>query len=112
MTAEGLKNLEAEFENLKTVKRKEVAERRLKDLRYSLERSVAQTKAKEREIESKRATQRFGINEANEDELEIIRELEKDIAELFQENQTVSLELKKRKLMSNSALDLTEVSRI
>lgn len=92
--------------------RRNVAEKRLKDLQYSLERCITQTKAKEREVESKRATQRFGIDEANENELEIIRELEKDIAELYQENQSISLELKKRKLMASSALDLTEVSKI
>ena len=93
-------------------KRKAVAEKRLKDLQYNLERSLTQIKAKEREIESKRATQRFGIDEANENELEIIRELEKDISELYQENQTISLELKRRKLMATSALDITEVSKI
>lgn len=93
-------------------KRKVVAEKRLKDLQYNLEKSLTQIKAKEREIEAKRATQRFGIDEANENELEIIRELEKSISELYQENQTISLELKKRKLMASSALDLTEVSKI
>lgn len=93
-------------------KRKIVAEKRLKDLQYNLEKSITQIKAKEREIESRRATQRFGIDEANENELEIIRELEKDISELYQENQTISLELKRRKLMATSALDITEVSKI
>ena len=82
--------------------RKTVAEKRLKSLVFNFEKIENQTKAKEREIESKRATQRFGIRDITETDLAIIRPLEQEISELYQENQVLSLEIKKRKLLNTS----------
>ena len=82
--------------------RKAVAEKRLKSLVFNFEKIENQTKAKEREIESKRATQRFGISDITETDLAIIRQLEQEISELYQENQVLSLEIKKRKLLNTS----------
>lgn len=64
-----------------TEQRKAVAEKRLKSLLFNFEKIENQTKAKEREIESKRATQRFGINDITETDLAIIRQLEQEISE-------------------------------
>ncbi|OHT15515.1 hypothetical protein TRFO_02836 [Tritrichomonas foetus] len=91
--------------------KKEIDQKRLDDLRYQLNRAETSVKAKEREIEAKRASQRFGIGDADESELEIIRQLENEISLLFQENQAMSLELKKRKLM-NGAFDFSEISKL
>ena len=64
-----------------TEQRKAVAEKRFKSLLFNFEKIENQTKAKEREIESKRATQRFGINDITETDLAIIRQLEQKISE-------------------------------
>ena len=92
-------------------KKKEIDQKRLNDLRYQLERAETQVKAKEREIDAKRATQRFGIGDVSEAELEVIRSLETEISALYQENQAISLELKRRRLI-NTGFSTTEISKL
>lgn len=77
----------------------EIDQKQLENLHFQLERAENLVKAKEREIQAKRATQRFGIGDANEADLETIRSLEDEISSLYQENQELSLELKKKKLL-------------
>lgn len=81
-----------------------IDQKQLENLHFQLQRAENLVKAKEREIQAKRATQRFGIGDANEADLETIRNLEEEIASLYQENQELSLELKKKKLMPGGIL--------
>ena len=91
--------------------RHDTAQQRMNDLKYGLDKIENQVKSKIREIEAYRASQKFGIDNATENELEIICQLEEQISELYQENQSLSLELKKRKLM-NTTIETTEISKI
>lgn len=92
--AESLLNRLQEAERRRTIDQKQ-----LENLHFQLERAENLVKTKEIEIQSKRATQRFGIGDANEADLETIRNLEEEISNLYQQNQELSLELKKKKLL-------------
>ena len=85
-------------------RRHAIDQKQLENLHFQLERAENLVKAKEREIQSKRATQRFGIGDANESDLETIRSLEDEISSLYQQNQELSLELKKKKLLPGGIL--------
>lgn len=97
-----LKNAEA---------RKESELKEIDRLRDQLQKYQNLVRTKDREVNTKRATQRFGIGETDEADLETIRQLEEEISLLYQHNQGLSIELKKKKLAS-AFIDFSDSSRI
>jgi chromosome segregation ATPase len=88
-----------------------LAEYRLNDLKRQSDRLRSEDEAKEREIGTQRAAQRFGVADISDRELLELRTLEGDVARLIQENELIGLELKKRRLLSGNA-EITEMSSI
>ena len=92
-------------------RRSAVAEKRATDLKRQADRYRRQVEAIERDIEGQRAAQRFGVADVDEHELARLREVEDEVAQLIKETEKLSLNLKKRKLMSGN-MSVTELSSI
>jgi chromosome segregation ATPase len=92
-------------------KKKALEDLRLRDLKRQCDRLRSENEAKEREIESQRAAQRFGVADADDRELVDLRTLEAEVAKLIQDNERLSLEVKKKRLVAGS-LEVTEISSI
>ena len=92
-------------------KRSDVAEKRTNDLKRQAERYRRQLENIERDIDGQRATQRFGVADVDDEELSELRDIEAEVARLIKENERLSLDLKKKRLITSN-VDLTELSAI
>jgi hypothetical protein len=89
--------------------RKGVAELRLMDLRRRGEGLRAENDAKGREIESRRASQRFGVTDISDRDVAELRRLEGEVARLVQESENLALDIRKKRLVAAN-VDATEAS--
>lgn len=85
------------------------SKKRHKGLKYQLDQIQSDCDSKNREIETQRAKQRFGIKDATPEELDYLKQLEEKVAKLINENEQYAFELK-RKRMTMEPLERTEVS--
>jgi chromosome segregation ATPase len=92
-------------------KKKTIEDLRLRDLKRQFDRLRSENEAKEREIENQRAAQRFGVADSDDRELVELRRLEVEVAQLIQDNERMSLEIKKKRFVAGS-LEFTEITSI
>jgi hypothetical protein len=89
--------------------RKGVADLRLNNLKRQSERLQTENSAKGREIESRRASQRFGITDISKRDLADLQRLEEEVAARVRESEKLALDLRKKRLVA-AKVDVTEVS--